>query len=196
MDSQGGAGQAQSKSELVGDDQSQVTGNAPDIRDKYEKIKNVFKVLIQECPYLIDDKAIERCEGKSLKEQFSIKIDSIRKSLGIEQMQDVSLLVDTMYDYQRVHDEMVAKKKQEVEEMDAEGNELAGEPANNEAKRAEQPAAGAAPGAPGNEAEEEEEEKDPNRLNLDLTLLVPALKAFHQKREDDYINKGAMAMGK
>lgn len=99
MDSQGGAGQAQSKSELVGDDQSVVTGNALDIRDKYEKIKNVFKVLIQECPYLIDDKAFERCDGKSLKEQFSIKIDSIRKSLAIEQMQDVSLLVDVMYGY-------------------------------------------------------------------------------------------------
>ena len=125
MDSQGGAGQAQSKSELVGDDQSQVTGNAPDIRDKYEKIKNVFKVLIQECPYLIDDKAVERCEGKSLKEQFSIKIDSIRKSLGIEQMQDVSLLVDTMYDYQRVHDEIMAKKKEEVEAMDNENPDLA-----------------------------------------------------------------------
>ena len=46
MDSQGGGGQAQSKSELVGDDQSVVTGNAHDIRDKYEKIKNVFKMLI------------------------------------------------------------------------------------------------------------------------------------------------------
>ena len=98
MDSQGGANQAQSKSELV-DDQSVVTGNAHDIRDKYEKIKNVFKILIAECPYLIDDKAYEKCEGKSLKEQFSIKIDSIRKSLGIEQMQDVELLVDTLYGY-------------------------------------------------------------------------------------------------
>lgn len=102
MDSQGGQNQAQSKSELV-DDQSVVTGNAHDIRDKYEKIKNVFKMLIQECPYLIDDKAVEKCEGKSLKEQFSIKIDSIRKSLGIEQMQDVELLVDTLYAYQAHH---------------------------------------------------------------------------------------------
>ena len=74
---------------------------------------------------MIDDKAVERCEGKSLKEQFSIKIDSIRKSLGIEQMQDVSLLVDTMYDYQRVHDEIMAKKKEEVEAMDNENPDLA-----------------------------------------------------------------------
>lgn len=108
MDSQGGNQQAQSKSELV-DDQSVVTGNAHDIRDKYEKIKNVFKMLIVECPYLIDDKAIEKCEGQNLKSQFSIKIDSIRKSLGIEAMQDVELLVDTLYSYQAYSDKMAVE---------------------------------------------------------------------------------------
>ena len=35
------------------------------------------------------------CEGKSQKEQFLIMIDSIRKNLGIESMDDVTLLVDT-----------------------------------------------------------------------------------------------------
>lgn len=59
MDSQN---QGQSKSELV-DDQSVQTGNAIDIRDKYEKIKNVFKLLIEEADYLIDDKAKEKCIG-------------------------------------------------------------------------------------------------------------------------------------
>ena len=58
---------------------------------------------------MIDDKAVEKCEGKSLKEQFSIKIDSIRKSLGIEQMQDVELLVDTLYSYKDYH-----KKQMEI----------------------------------------------------------------------------------
>ena len=58
---------------------------------------------------MIDDKAVEKCEGKSLKEQFSIKIDSIRKSLGIEQMQDVELLVDTLYGYKDYH-----KKQMEI----------------------------------------------------------------------------------
>jgi len=56
---------------------------------KYEKIKNVFKMLIDEAEYLIDERAFERCMGASVKEQFSIKIDSIRKSLGIENMGDV-----------------------------------------------------------------------------------------------------------
>jgi hypothetical protein len=38
------------------------------MRDKYERIKNVFRMLIEEAPYLIDDKAFEKCEGKTLKE--------------------------------------------------------------------------------------------------------------------------------
>jgi len=49
---------------------------------------------------LVDDHAYERCEEVSLKEAFSIKIDSIRKSLGIDNMEDVELLVDTMYKYE------------------------------------------------------------------------------------------------
>jgi len=41
------------------------------------------------------------CEegGKSDKEKFLIMIDSIRKSLAIETMEDVKLLVDTFYNY-------------------------------------------------------------------------------------------------
>jgi len=46
-------------------------------------------LLIDEAEYLIDDRSLEKCQGLSLKEQFSIKIDSIRKSLGIENMDDV-----------------------------------------------------------------------------------------------------------
>jgi hypothetical protein len=57
-------------------------------------------MLIEEAEYLIDDRSFERCEGKSLKEQFAIKIDSIRKSLGIDNMSDVDLLVDSIYGYE------------------------------------------------------------------------------------------------
>jgi hypothetical protein len=49
---------------------------------------------------LIDDRSFERCEHASAKEQFSIKIDSIRKSLGIENMDDVNLLVDTFCEFE------------------------------------------------------------------------------------------------
>ena len=61
MDSQGGNNaQAQSKSELV-DDQSVATRNENTTREKYERMKQVFRFLIVQAPYLIDDKAIERC---------------------------------------------------------------------------------------------------------------------------------------
>lgn len=98
-----------SKSEFEGD-QSVVTGtmggnNTSAIQGGYEykvsiaKIKNVFKLLITECPFLIDDKAVTESEGKSVKEQFTIQIDSIRKSLGIDNMDDVELLVLTFYEF-------------------------------------------------------------------------------------------------
>ena len=57
-------------------------------------------MLIEEAEYLVDDRAMERCEGLSLKEQFSIKIDSVRKSLGIDNMEDVDLLVETFYGFE------------------------------------------------------------------------------------------------
>jgi len=67
---------------------------------KYERIKNVFKLLIEEADFLIDERAYERCQTATVKEQFSIKIDSIRKSLGIENMEDVQLLVDICYGFE------------------------------------------------------------------------------------------------
>jgi len=73
-------------------DESTVDGgahSADGIRDKYERIKFVFRILIEEAPYLIDDKTFEKCEGKPMKEQFSYQIDGVRKALGIDQMEDV-----------------------------------------------------------------------------------------------------------
>jgi len=37
--------------------------------------------------------------NKPIKEQFTIQIDSIRKSLGIDNMDDVELLVLTFYEF-------------------------------------------------------------------------------------------------
>lgn len=93
--------QGDSRNDLNEEDRSVATaGGAGDIKEKYDKIKNVFKMLIDEAPFLIDDKAFEKCEGKSLKEQFAIQIDSIRKALGIDQMETVELLVETFYQYE------------------------------------------------------------------------------------------------
>jgi hypothetical protein len=87
-----------SKSEFV-DDQSVATGAQYDYKVSITKIKNVFNLLIQECPFLIDDKAMIESQGRPLKEEFTIQIDSIRKSLGIDNMDDVELLVTTFYEF-------------------------------------------------------------------------------------------------
>ena len=63
-------------------------------------MKQVFRFLINEAPFLIDDKALERCRDATPKEQLKFKIDSVRKSLGIEAMDDVELLVEVLYKYQ------------------------------------------------------------------------------------------------
>lgn len=85
---------AKSNNELDGAENSQMAGSeaGKDMsanRVKYEKIKNVFKMLIDEAEYLIDDRTLEKCRSLPAKQQFSLKIDSIRKSLGIENMEDV-----------------------------------------------------------------------------------------------------------
>jgi hypothetical protein len=111
--------QGQSRSDLNDEDRSVVTaGGAGDVKEKYDKIKNVFKLLIEEAPFLIDDKAFEKCEGKSLKEQFSIQIDSIRKALGIDQMEIVELLVESFYSYEeRAEKERLEKEREEMEKI-------------------------------------------------------------------------------
>ncbi len=92
-----------SKSEF--EDQSVVTGQQYDYKVSINKIKNVFKLLINECPFLIDDKAWGESQNKPIKDQFTIQIDSIRKSLGIDNMDDVELLVMTFYEYSDRHRE-------------------------------------------------------------------------------------------
>lgn len=42
---------------------------------------------------------------------MKIKIDSVRKSLGIEDMSDVELLVDVLYKFQGEHEKAIAKER-------------------------------------------------------------------------------------
>lgn len=91
-----------SKSEFVDDGQmsnSTAKGENADLKDNFYRVKNVFEILITEAPYLIDEKAILMSEGKSKKDRLLIMIDSIRKSLNIESMEHVQLLVDTFYNF-------------------------------------------------------------------------------------------------
>ena len=92
-----------SRSDLGGEEESMGggNGNPEQVKEKYDKIKNVFKMLIDEAPYLIDDICFEKADGKNAKEQFSLYIDSIRKALGIASMEDVDLLVEVFYGFEK-----------------------------------------------------------------------------------------------
>lgn len=157
---------AQSKSEFEGD-QSVVTGGNTsgianpqfDYKVSITRIKAVFKLLITECPFLIDDKALAESEGKPVKEQFTIQIDSIRKSLGIDNMDDVELLVLTFFEF--------SENSQRTE-----GNSEAEQHSDDPKKKA----SAAAP------VEERKEEDDV--LVIDNDDIINVLKEFHRKREE------------
>ena len=91
-------------------------------------MKQTFRFLINEAPFLIDDKALERCANLDPKETLKIKIDSVRKSLGIEDMADVELLVDTLYKYQEEHDAKLKEQRQRMEEEEQLELESGGNP--------------------------------------------------------------------
>lgn len=63
------------------------------------KIKKVFTLLAEEASYLLEDKVKDQLLGLSEKEQLTLKIDSIRKTLGIETMDDVQNLVNLFYQH-------------------------------------------------------------------------------------------------
>jgi len=60
------------KSENNDDQQSAATGTNDANKEKFEKIKNVFMLLIEETPFLIDDKSAERAAQANQKEAFQI----------------------------------------------------------------------------------------------------------------------------
>lgn len=162
----------ESKSDMLADERSHHTGNQ-DVEGRYDRIKNVFKLLIDEASYLIDDKAEEACDRtQSAKEQFAIKIDAIRKSLGIDSMDDVELLVETLYGYEAYFKDQQRKQRQKEREAELEAMEA--EMAADPTRRIEQPAL----------EEEESEEEDDGKFNLDPDNLEAALHKFHRDREE------------
>lgn len=171
---------AKSNNELDGAEGSQMAGSetGKDMsanRVKYEKIKNVFKMLIDEAEYLIDDRTLEKCRSLPAKQQFSLKIDSIRKSLGIENMEDVQLLVDTLYEFEpKYQREQKAAWDKQIEELEKQAAD-SGLPL--------QPL----PTKPIAEDLEESAQRDPTVLTLNPDNLVLALEEFHMEREEQAI---------
>ena len=139
-------------------------------------------MLIDEAPFLIDDKAFDKCEGKSLKEQFAIQIDSIRKALGIDQMEIVELLVECFYGYEeRAEKERLEKEREELEKI----SDLAEEDMAEmlaQSKKLEKNSNHDVTGSNRGEGEEEEE-VDPTYLNLEAENVVHALKQFDELRK-------------
>ena len=84
IDSQGPEGAG--RSGIDEDEKSVGTKNDANTSEKYQRMKDVFRFLINEAPYLIDDRAYELSQNADPKEALKIKIDSIRKSLDINDM--------------------------------------------------------------------------------------------------------------
>jgi uncharacterized protein YbaA (DUF1428 family) len=156
------------------------------------RIKNVFKLLITECPFLIDDKAFAESHGKPVKEQFTIQIDSIRKSLGIDNMDDVELLVLTFYEF---------AERQRQEALIAAGMSHADEHSDDHASNAGAAKRGAAANLKGSSAGAVNDDRknglsstnvneadgipiDDDALVIDNDDIVLVLKEFHKKREE------------
>ena len=60
---------------------------------------------------MIDPKDMKKAESTGAKEGFMIMIDSIRKSLGIEKMEDIELLVKVFYEYGPKKKEKLAEEE-------------------------------------------------------------------------------------
>lgn len=63
------------------------------------KIKKVFTLLAEEACFLLEDKIKDQLNTLSDREQLTLKIDSIRKTLGVETMEDVQTLVNLFYQH-------------------------------------------------------------------------------------------------
>lgn len=124
---------------------------------------------------MIDDKAEQQKVGKSAKEQFAISIDSIRKGLGIDSMEDVEMLVNTFFEYSE------EQKRIEEEEEAQNDDEVASKISQNNNK-------GKAKDNGLESEEEEDEEEDENKLRISHADVVKCLVRFHQKREEKLKN--------
>ncbi|OMJ86215.1 hypothetical protein SteCoe_12277 [Stentor coeruleus] len=96
------------KDEAIGKSGESVQSPYPDGPDSQSKpgmqvsmnrIKKVFTLLTEEAMFLIEDKVKDQLIGISEKEQLTMKIDSIRKTLGIEVLEDVQNLVNLFYQH-------------------------------------------------------------------------------------------------
>ena len=166
-----------SKSEFIDDQSVGSAAQGYECKVSIKKIKNVFKKLIEEVPFLIDDKVLQECEGKSKKEQFTLKIDGIRKSLDIDNMEDVELLVQTFYDFSARHKaEVTMEGMHSRAEGEAPEEEKAPAPAAHRRDEGEEGEEGLS--AAGDAVADEE------ILQIDMDDVIQILRDFQVRREE------------
>lgn len=140
-------------------------------------------MLITECPFLIDDKASIESQGKAVREQFTIQIDSIRKSLGIDNMDDVELLVTTFYEFSDKH------KQEQLTQLEGMDDPEDHEHHSNGGLKKKSPEDKKGSGIASQENRDrsqliEDGGDDDELLNVDPDEIIVILKDFHKKRED------------
>ena len=100
-------------------DSSQVVEQQEGEIQEEDKAFQVFKLLVQECQYLLDDRTKDSCAGKPESVQLNIQIDGIKKVLEIETVDDQELLVQKFFgdsDELTIEPENVIDKLDEFQE--------------------------------------------------------------------------------
>ena len=156
--------QGQSKMD-IGDTQSHMTGGDKTEEGKVpiRRIKRVFQLLIDEMPYLIEDKILLECEDKAPNTAFKLQLDAIRKSLDITEKHTLYMLVNTFYDY--------SNSKKSGRYMDEEEDEEGLQKDEDIAEDA---------------AHEEED------LDIDGDEILEVLRLY-QKRKEEYISNAMLS---
>lgn len=149
----------------IGDTQSHMTGGDKTEEGKIpiRRIKRVFQLLIDEMPYLIDDKILQECEDKAQNTAFKLQLDAIRKSLDITEKHTLYMLVNTFYDYSNSKKSGRYMDEEEEEEEHQKNEDIAEDAAH--------------------------EEED---LDIDGDEILEVLRLF-QKRKEDYISNAMLS---
>lgn len=176
-----------SKSEFV-DDQSMMTGGqqhthkGEESRISIERIKNVFRLLILEAQFLIDDKTQEQCASGAVSENqaFKMQVDAIRKTLGIDSMEDIELLVDTFYQF-----DVKGGRNETMEEEDPDVSKTREEDSKHQSASAlrQSEVGSSSPGVEGSVAGGGDD-----RLDVDEDEIFNILDEFNRRREEN-LNK-------
>lgn len=116
-------------------------------------------------PFLIDDQSSIDCEGKTEKQVFNIQLDSVRKALDIDTMEDVELLVQTFYEQSR--------KERLGGGMSEMGSEM-----GDDHKEYEQESP----------TKRLDDEMDDDETELDIDEVVECVRQFQMKREEKINN--------